>query len=590
MSPSVRSALRASVAAAALATSVVLTTGGVAEASTATWSPSGPCGTVSTTTSPANTVSMNVAIAGGAGGKGGGQSSGTTGPGGFGGTVIAVIPLAAGSTISAVVGCNGNNGPESGTTPGVPGYAAGGGTGRGQNTAFDPNGAGGGSGGGASAVCLGSTCATGSGTPLAVAGGGGGSGSSSCSGTTGGAGGLGGGGSATTAAGGSGPSGVTGGVGASAGSQNAGIAGGGGGVNSIGGDGNGGSSPNGSGGASVNVVGGGGGGGFVGGRAGANANTGCKAGGAGGGGSSWVTSSAKSKSFTTSPSSSVVISFNYGAPTAPRSQFATPGNGFAEVRWAPPLSDGGSPITAYIVIPIIGQSYQPAQFFGPESTTRIVTGLTNGTRYRFKIQALNDGGASTGVYTGEIAPGSPLAPATASVRPGNGSATLKWTPPTSDNSWPVSAYVVTPYIGVTAQPSTTFNTPALTGTVTGLTNGTPYTFRVAAVNQYGAGLQAVTGSIVVGSPNSPPTASAVPGVASATVKWTVPADNGSPITGYVVTPYLGATAQAPRVFNSTATQQVVTGLTSGAQYTFRVAAVNAVGTGTQTVSPAVTIG
>ena len=165
-------------------------------------------------------------------------------------------------------------------------------------------------------------------------------------------------------------------------------------------------------------------------------------------------------------------------------------------------------------------------------------------------------------------------------------ALVSWIPPASDGGSAITGYTVT----ATPGGATCSTSGALTCTVTGLTNGTAYTFRVAAVNQYGAGLQAVTGSIVVGSPASPPTVSAVPGVGSATVKWTVPADNGSPITGYVVTPYLGATAQAPRVFNTTATQQVITGLTSGASYTFRVAAVNAVGTGVPTVSPAVTIG
>ena len=35
------------------------------------------------------------------------------------------------------------------------------------------------------------------------------------------------------------------------------------------------------------------------------------------------------------------------------------------------------------------------------------------------------------------------------------------------------------------------------------------------------------------------------GVTSATVTWAAPASNGSPITGYTVTPYLNGMAQTP---------------------------------------------
>ena len=66
-----------------------------------------------------------------------------------------------------------------------------------------------------------------------------------------------------------------------------------------------------------------------------------------------------------------------------------------------------------------------------------------------------------------------------------------------------------------------------------------------------------------------------------TVNWTTPSNNGSPIQGYVVTPYISGNPQSERVFYDTATSQTITGLTNGTAYTFRVAAFNAVGTGSQ---------
>ena len=63
------------------------------------------------------------------------------------------------------------------------------------------------------------------------------------------------------------------------------------------------------------------------------------------------------------------------------------------------------------------------------------------------------------------------------------------------------------------------------------------------------------------------------------MSWTAPADNGSPITSYTITPFIGSTAQAATVTGSSQTSATVTGLTDGTPYTFTVTATNAAGTG-----------
>ncbi len=83
----------------------------------------------------------------------------------------------------------------------------------------------------------------------------------------------------------------------------------------------------------------------------------------------------------------------------------------------------------------------------------------------------------------------------------------------------------------------------------------------------------------VGAPAIPTTVTASAGTGSATVKWTAPStDNGSPITGYLITPFQGFTALPPQEFDSTATQETITGLQKGTQYEFEVASINARGT------------
>jgi microcystin-dependent protein len=87
------------------------------------------------------------------------------------------------------------------------------------------------------------------------------------------------------------------------------------------------------------------------------------------------------------------------------------------------------------------------------------------------------------------------------------------------------------------------------------------------------------------APGTPSGVAAVAGDGEASVSWTAPISNGgSPLTGYVVTPYIGAAAQTPVVVTPTSTDTTVTGLTNGAAYTFTVAATNSAGTGTASVA------
>ncbi|MGO9876431.1 MAG: fibronectin type III domain-containing protein [Acidimicrobiia bacterium] len=93
------------------------------------------------------------------------------------------------------------------------------------------------------------------------------------------------------------------------------------------------------------------------------------------------------------------------------------------------------------------------------------------------------------------------------------------------------------------------------------------------------------------APCAPRTVSASPRKNEAVVHWLAPSCNGgSAIIGYVVTPYLKTTALPARTFRSSATTEVVTGLTAKKTYRFKVAARNSVGLGPQSaLSSAVTI-
>jgi hypothetical protein len=67
---------------------------------------------------------------------------------------------------------------------------------------------------------------------------------------------------------------------------------------------------------------------------------------------------------------------------------------------------------------------------------------------------------------------------------GDQAARVSWQPPLAAPI-PITAYVVTPWVGQVAQSSIRFNSTATTQTLTGLTNGTTYTFTVKAVDALG---------------------------------------------------------------------------------------------------------
>src|SRR5215207_11232030 len=63
---------------------------------------------------------------------------------------------------------------------------------------------------------------------------------------------------------------------------------------------------------------------------------------------------------------------------------------------------------------------------------------------------------------------------------GDGQATVSWSPPPGDTAVAVQSYVVTPHVGSTALPSSTVGSQVTSTVITGLINGTTYSFSVRA--------------------------------------------------------------------------------------------------------------
>ena len=86
------------------------------------------------------------------------------------------------------------------------------------------------------------------------------------------------------------------------------------------------------------------------------------------------------------------------APSAPGTPTAVAGNGSATVTWTAPASSGGSPITGYSVQVTNNAGAQIGALRTAAGSPFLVTGLTNGTIYRFRVQASN--AVATGPFSG----------------------------------------------------------------------------------------------------------------------------------------------------------------------------------------------
>ena len=282
-----------------------------------------------------------------------------------------------------------------------------------------------------------------------------------------------------------------------------------------------------------------------------------------------------------SPASDAVTPF--GVPGAPQSVVATRGDASIAVSWAAPASNGGSAITGYTATASPGTaSCTPAT--GERSCT--ITGLTNGTTYSVSVTAANAAGTGAAAQVANVTPATvPGKPTGVTASGGDSRATVAWTAPTADGGAAVTGYTVT-----SSPDSRTCTTSFLTCDVTGLTNGTSYTFTVTATNAIGAGAasdasSAITPSATTTVPGAPASITAAQGASpgSLSVTWTAPAvTGGSSVTAYAVgyaTSLSGPWTTVSTSLPASGLSTTLSSLAQGTGYFVRVAASNVVGLG-----------
>jgi len=200
------------------------------------------------------------------------------------------------------------------------------------------------------------------------------------------------------------------------------------------------------------------------------------------------------------------------------------------------------------------------------------------------------GQSSRGYFGGGTTPDAPTSLVSTK---GNGQISVAFSAPAFNGGLEITTY----QYALSTDSYATWTTRA-TGTtasplvITGLSNGTSYGVKLRAVNALGAGTASSAATAVTPStvPNAPTGVSGTAnGVTSSTVSWTAPANTGSPLPdgGSAITGYNVAYAPSPYtdyvVFNAdtgnTNTSILVTGLTNGGSYKFKITAKNENGYG-----------
>ena len=201
-------------------------------------------------------------------------------------------------------------------------------------------------------------------------------------------------------------------------------------------------------------------------------------------------------------------------PAAPTVSATANSHTSLDVSWTAPGLNGGSAITGYNLQYRQGTSGPWTN--GPQNvsgTSAAITGLAAGTSYQVQARALNgetpSDWSSAGTGSTSSAPATaPGVPRTLTATPGDGEVVLTWTAPASDGGEAITRYEyrhkATSSLPFVSSDSWTSAGTARTATVGSLTNGTPYSFEVRAVNTVGAGTAATASATTAGTANTAP--------------------------------------------------------------------------------------
>ena len=279
-----------------------------------------------------------------------------------------------------------------------------------------------------------------------------------------------------------------------------------------------------------------------------------------------------------SSSSDSISATPYTTPNKPEISSYVVGNKTVDVYLSSDVFNGGSALTG-CKYSLKGGSFEPTSFVDDHHF--VISNLTNGTTYSVKVRTVNAGGESTDSEAFSVIPYTvPDTPVITSITSGNLSLLVDVSASTFNGGRTITDYKYS--IDSAGETYTSFGSSSTTLTIPGLADSTTYTVRVKAVNIAGdsSASDSATGTAYT-SADAPVLSQLVAGNGTITVYFTAGENNGSTITGYVVSANPLTVAESDWVFTSIGDQTyspyTITGLTNGTKYAVQLQAVNAAG-------------
>ena len=255
-------------------------------------------------------------------------------------------------------------------------------------------------------------------------------------------------------------------------------------------------------------------------------------------------------------------------PSTPVIQSITAGNESVSVGFT--VDNGGSALTS------LEYSLNDASnvSLAPVSSPLVISGLTNGTAYRVKIQVSNANGSTEMSEYSEYATPvtTPGAPSISEIIAGNQFIEVSFSPPLDDGSSAITGYKYSlnggsfSAVGLIQSPYRITN---------GILNGTSYSVRLIATNSVGDSVASATSDSVVPCklPDAPRILSVQNGDKQSTLQLSPGNNGGSEILSYTYS----VNDSEPVVVSSISSPLVFSNLEVGVVYSFQINATNSVG-------------
>jgi parallel beta-helix repeat protein len=270
-------------------------------------------------------------------------------------------------------------------------------------------------------------------------------------------------------------------------------------------------------------------------------------------------------------------------PSTPLNPQTGSGDGYVNLSWEKPTSDGGSAITGYniyrngttevyVFVPIGQMWYND-------------TNVTNNITYSYNVSAVN--GIGEGSRTMDIT-GTPFVPTVPTIvedlqaEEGNGYVNLTWDIPSFDGNSPITGYNI--YRNGTIGPFSFVSATQRWYKDTDVVNEITYTYNVSAINAIGEGpqsLDVIATPFNYTVPSEPNNLQAKTGNNFVNITWDIPDDGGTPITFYNV--YRN---DITGIYNTVIGNKLWfndSGVINGVTYTYQISAVNIVGEGSKSM-------